>query len=117
MSDDARTVYSSESGQHCPDCGRPRADCRCKEPASAASPDGLVRVRRETKGRGGKTVTRVSGLPLAGDALKDFARRLKQRCGVGGGMDGADLVIQGDKVEPVLAFLVAEGFRAKRSGG
>ena len=32
-------------------------------------------------------------------------------------MDGADLVIQGDKVEPVLAFLVAEGFRAKRSGG
>jgi translation initiation factor 1 len=74
-------------------------------------------VRRETKGRRGKTITRVSGLPLAGAALKDLARRLKQRCGVGGGMEGADVIIQGDKVEQVLAVLAAEGYPAKRAGG
>lgn len=118
MSDD-RTVYSSGPGGRgkvCPECQRPAAECICRRTPAPAG-DGVVRVRRELKGRRGKTVTRVSGLPLQGAELKELARRLKQRCGSGGGMDGADLIIQGDQVEKVLELLGAEGYRAKRAGG
>lgn len=111
------TVYSTEHGNLCPGCGKPKAACLCgrREPAPAG--DGVVRVRREVKGRRGKTVTRVSGLPLAGAELKELAKRLKQRCGTGGGMDGADLLIQGDHVQKVIDALLAEGHRAKKAGG
>ncbi len=77
----------------------------------------VLKVQREKKGRGGKTVTRVSGLPLTGAALADFAREMKQRCGTGGALEGADLIIQGDQVERVLALLAAAGYRAKKAGG
>lgn len=116
MSDDG-IVYSTGVGQICPDCARAKADCVCAQERPAAGGDGVVRVRREVKGRRGKTVTRISGLPLSGAALKELARRLKQRCGSGGGRDGADLLIQGDQVAAVIAALAAEGFEAKRAGG
>jgi translation initiation factor 1 len=77
----------------------------------------VLKVRRETKGRGGKTVTRVSGLPLTGTALADFARELKQRCGTGGALEEGDLLIQGDQVERLLALLAAAGYRPKKAGG
>lgn len=77
----------------------------------------MVKVRREKQGRGGKTVTRVSGLPLAGTALADFAREIKQRCGTGGSLEGGDLIIQGDQVERLLTLLAAAGYRAHRAGG
>jgi translation initiation factor 1 len=77
----------------------------------------VLKVRRETKDRGGKTVTRVSGLPLTGAALADFARALKQRCGTGGALEGEDILIQGDQVERLLALLTAAGYRPKKAGG
>ncbi len=118
MSKDA-TVYSTGEGRVCPKCGKPVSACACARDRAQAPPagDGVVRVRRELKGRRGKPVTRVSGLPLGAAELKELASRLKQRCGTGGGMDGADLIIQGDQVEKVLALLADEGFRAKRAGG
>ena len=61
-------VYSTDGGRHCPDCQHPKDACICGQ-AVAPVGDGIARVRRETKGRGGKTVTTISGLPLAGDAL------------------------------------------------
>jgi len=111
------TVYSTEHGRVCADCGKPVASCVCGRAQAAPRGDGVVRVRREVKGRRGKTVTRVSGLPLAGAELKELAKRLKQRCGTGGGMDGADLLIQGDQVQKVIDVLLAEGFSAKKAGG
>ncbi len=118
MSKDA-TVYSTGEGKVCPVCGKPAKACVCtrEKTKSAAAGDGVVRVRRELKGRRGKTVTRVNGLALGAAELKELASRLKQRCGTGGGMDGADLIIQGDQVEKVLALLAEEGFRAKKAGG
>jgi translation initiation factor 1 len=116
MSKDA-TVYSTGEGRVCPVCGKPVAGCLCGKAKAAPAGDGVVRVRRELKGRRGKTVTRVSGLPLGGAELKELASRLKQRCGTGGGMDGADLIIQGDQVEKILAVLAEEGYRAKKAGG
>ncbi|MBF2980677.1 stress response translation initiation inhibitor YciH, partial [Pseudomonas aeruginosa] len=75
------------------------------------------RVRRETKGRGGKTVTTISGLPLAGDALKELASALKRRCGTGGSLKDGVVEIQGEHVELLIDELLKRGFKAKKSGG
>ncbi|WNW13195.1 translation initiation factor Sui1 [Pseudomonas sp. DTU_2021_1001937_2_SI_NGA_ILE_001] len=109
-------VYSTDAGRHCPDCSQPVDACTCKQTVVPAG-DGIARVRRETKGRGGKTVTTVSGVPLAEDALKDLAKALKQRCGTGGSLKDGVIEIQGDHVELLLAELVKKGFKAKKSGG
>ncbi len=85
--------------------------------AVAPAGDGIARVRRETKGRGGKTVTTISGLPLAGDALKELASALKRRCGTGGSLKDGVVEIQGEHVELLIDELLKRGFKAKKSGG
>ena len=92
-------VYSTDGGRHCPDCQQPKDACICGQ-AVAPAGDGIARVRRETKGRGGKTVTTISGLPLAGDALKERV-----------------VEIQGEHVELLIDELLKRGFKAKKSGG
>ncbi len=74
-------------------------------------------MRRETKGRGGKTVTTISGLPLAGDALRELASALKRRCGTGGSLKDGVVEIQGEHVELLIDELLKRGFKAKKSGG
>jgi translation initiation factor 1 len=76
-----------------------------------------VRVRREKKGRRGKTVTTIHGLPLAGDALADLAAELKRRCGTGGSVKDGVVEIQGDHADLLLELLAERGHRAKRAGG
>ncbi|PAU52625.1 translation initiation factor Sui1 [Pseudomonas indica] len=109
-------VYSTDSGRHCPECRQPIDACICTQTAVPAG-DGIARVRRETKGRGGKTVTTVSGVPLAEDALKELASALKRRCGTGGALKDGVIEIQGDHVELLLEELAKRGFKAKKSGG
>ncbi|MBM7061339.1 translation initiation factor Sui1 [Pseudomonas sp. UL073] len=109
-------VYSTDGGRHCPDCGQPVHACICKQTLIPEG-DGIARVRRETKGRGGKTVTTVSGVPLAEEPLKELASVLKKRCGTGGALKDGVIEIQGDHVELLLAELVKRGFKAKKSGG
>jgi len=119
--DGARTVYSSHGGRLCPRCGRPAAACRCRAaPSAPASPfpdDGVVRVRREKQGRGGKTVTTIAGVPLGPDGLRDLAAELKRRCGSGGTAKDGVIEIQGEHVETVMAELAARGWKVKRAGG
>jgi translation initiation factor 1 len=79
--------------------------------------DGIVRLHRETKGRGGKAVTIVRGLPLAPDALKVLASALKQKCGVGGSIKGDEIEIQGDQRQILQPELERRGFRVKIAGG
>ena len=111
-------VYSTEGGRMCPACRRPLAACKCKAPAPAsAKGDGFARVSRESKGRGGKTVTLVRGLGLEADALAALGKRLRNACGAGGTLKEGVLEIQGDHAERVVALLQAEGFAVKRSGG
>ena len=100
----------------CPVCRQPLAQCRCKKPKVPAG-DGTVRVRRETGGRGGKTVTAVRGLTLVGEPLAALAKRLRSACGAGGTVKDGVLEIQGDHVDRVVALLLAEGFQVKRAGG
>lgn len=79
--------------------------------------DGYVRIRREKSGRGGKTVTTVTGLPGAERDLDDLLKVLKQLCGAGGTREGATLEIQGDHRDRIEAKLTALGHRVKRAGG
>lgn len=109
-------VYSTDSGRHCPECSQPVDACICKKTLIPEG-DGIARVRRETKGRGGKTVTTISGVPLAEAELKELASALKKRCGCGGGLKDGVIEIQGDMVELLLEELGKRGFKTKKSGG
>lgn len=109
-------VYSTDQGRHCPGCGEPKDQCRCAQNVLPQG-DGIARVRRETKGRGGKTVTSISGVPLSEEPLRELTGALKKRCGCGGSLKDGVIEIQGDHVELLLAELQARGFKAKKSGG
>jgi len=111
-------VYSTETGRMCPDCRKPLADCSCKSAAKATpAGDGNVRVSRESKGRGGKTVTLVRGLPLDADALATLGKQLRSACGSGGTVKDGVLEIQGDHCERVMTELTKLGHKPKRVGG
>ncbi len=112
-----RLVYSTDGGRLCPQCHRPVADCVCGKDRPAATGDGIVRLHRETKGRGGKAVTVVRGLPLAGKDLKALARELKQKCGVGGALKNDDIEIQGDQRTLIKTELENRGYTVKLAGG
>jgi len=76
-----------------------------------------VRVGRETKGRRGKGVSVITGLPLTGAALEDLSTRLKKRCGSGGTVHDGTIEIQGDHRDVLVAELSKLGYAVKRSGG
>lgn len=76
-----------------------------------------VKVSRETAGRRGKGVTVISGLPLAGDQLKDLATKLKNACGTGGTAKDGRIEIQGDLRDRIAAELEKLGYKVKRAGG
>ena len=110
-------VYSTDHGRMCPACNKPLANCACQENPSAPRGDGVVRVSRETKGRKGKGVTVVTGVPLDPDTLKELARQLKQRCGSGGTVKDGTIEIQGDHRDVLVVELQKQGWTVKRSGG
>jgi translation initiation factor 1 len=83
----------------------------------AKSGPAKVRVAREVSGRGGKGVTLITGLPLAGDALEELATRLKKICGAGGAVKDGNIELQGEHRDRLVAELVKLGYEAKRSGG
>lgn len=112
-----RTVYSSEHGRMCPHCGRPASRCACRASPRAPRGDGVVRVRREVKGRRGKPVTTIEGVPLPSDALRALAGELKRRCGSGGSAKDGVIEIQGDHREVVVPELEARGYTVVRAGG
>jgi translation initiation factor 1 len=115
--DDSHLVYASDRGRICPHSGRPATRCACRTSPRAPRGDGIVRVRREVKGRRGKTVTTISGLPLPEDALRELAGELKRRCGSGGSAKSGVIEIQGDHRDTLIPDLEARGYTVKRAGG
>jgi translation initiation factor 1 len=121
ISPNSRLVYSTDSGRVCPGCGQAAAQCKCtankrlQVPSNAAG--GVLRVQRETKGRGGKSVTVVHGLALDAAAFAALAKQLKTACGSGGTAKDGVIEVQGDHVVAVMAALVKLGYVVKRSGG
>jgi translation initiation factor 1 len=110
-------VYSTDAGRMCPACRQAVTACVCARQPRAQAGDGVVRVSRESKGRGGKTVTLVRGLSLDDASLAALGKRLRSACGTGGTVKAGVLEVQGDHAERVIALLQAEGFVVKRSGG
>lgn len=110
------SVYSTELGRTCPECGKAKDKCVCNN-ESIPEGDGIVRIQRETKGRKGKGVTLITGVLLAPAELKKLAKELKQKCGVGGAVKDGIIEIQGDVREQVFAEMKQRGFTVKKAGG
>ena len=102
----SRLVYSTDSG-------------RITEPevSKIAQGDGIVRIRRETKGRKGKGVTTLSGFSMSESELKVLAKQLKQKCSTGGTVKDGMIEIQGDHREILKVELEKHGLTAKLAGG
>jgi translation initiation factor 1 len=79
--------------------------------------DGIVRVRRETGRRRGKTVTVIYGVPLPVAPLSALASELKRRCGSGGTAKDGVIELQGDHCDTVVDALRERGYTVKRAGG
>lgn len=109
-------VYSTESGRMCPACRQSLAQCACNT-ASVIVGDGVVRVSRQTKGRGGKSVTVVRGLALDAEALAVLGKQLRTACGAGGTVKDGVIEVQGDHCDLVMETLRKHGYQPKRAGG
>ena len=112
----SRLVYSTDQGRLCPQCGAAKHEGKCKEP-SAPLGDGKIRIQRQTKGRKGKGVTCITGLPLNEEQLKELTRQLKKKCGSGGTVKNHIIEIQGDYKERLQEELSKLGYKAVIAGG
>jgi translation initiation factor 1 len=116
LKNNARLVYSTGSAGKCPVCGWPQRDCQCSSRRAASDPIParvVAKLRTEKKGRGGKTVTVVYGLPENDEFLKKLCQDLKRTCGTGGTVVEGGVELQGDLRERVRAALVAHGYVVK----
>jgi translation initiation factor 1 len=111
------TVYSTDpaSKKRCPRCGS--YPCRCKKPKSLPPEEQTAGIRREKKGRGGKTVTVILDLQLSPEDMKALAKQLKTAVGAGGAVKDSTIEIQGDNREAVAAKLQKLGYKVKFVGG
>lgn len=112
--DDARRVYSTADGRICPRCGWPERDCTCSGRSEETVPARPVaKVRVEKKGRGGKTVTVIDGLPRNTAFLKELSQELRRACGTGGAVCETGVELQGDMRDRVREVLLRKGFLVK----
>jgi translation initiation factor 1 len=114
--DDSRLVYSTEPGRVAkeqPKSNKSRSGKKVPTGNTAQPHDGIIRIRREVKGRKGKQVTVVLGLPADDDTLKQAATRLKRICGSGGSVKDGCIIIQGDHRKKVQSELIKLGYQAK----
>jgi len=117
MTESSRLIYSTERGRICPGCGNAADDCICGKGPVKTRNDGIVRVRREVKGRAGKTVTTIEGIPLRGEAIEALASELKRRCSAGGSVKAGVIILQGDHRKTAVPMLEAKGYCVKLASG
>ena len=109
-----RPVFSSQAGRLCPTCGWPTDRCQCSSRFEEAVPAKVTaRLRLESKGRGGKSVTVVDGLPRNAAFVEELLRALKRSLGTGGTAREGALELQGDRREALRTLLAARGFAVK----
>ena|SRR5438105_5064135 len=111
----SKLVYSTRAGRVCPGCGWPAADCQCSKAAGNAPVPArlVVRLRVEKKGRSGKTVTVVDGLPQNAVFVKALGQDLKRACGTGGAASTGTIELQGDLRDRVRELLTGKGIVVK----
>jgi translation initiation factor 1 len=110
-------VYSTEHGRMCPVCSKPVVKCLCHQKKQIPQGDGIVRVGKETKGRKGKGVTVITGVPLDETKLEELGKQLKAKCGAGGTVKDRVIEIQGDHRDLLVEELRKRGWTVKRVGG
>ncbi|WP_340679860.1 stress response translation initiation inhibitor YciH [Paraglaciecola sp.] len=103
----SRLVFSTETGRI-----KPQVDLK-----PTIKTDGIVRIRRETKGRSGKGVTTISGIAANDMELKALCTKLKKQCGTGGSVKDGVIEIQGDNRDKIKASLEQLGHTVKLAGG
>lgn len=114
MKDDhSRLVYSTETGR----IKYPKDKPGVTAPAHRDPADGIVRIHYQTKGRGGKAVCIITGLPGRHDEIAELAKKLKQQCGTGGTVKDAVIEIQGDHRNKLKQALEKMGHTVKLAGG
>jgi len=104
----SRLVYSTDSGRIKAD------DTRQSE---LPKTDGIVRIKRITKGKKGKGVSSIEGLGMNKDQLKQLCSELKKQCGCGGAVKDFNIEIQGDVREKLKQILEGKGMKVKLAGG
>lgn len=108
---ESKTVWSSDEG----DLRRQDAPKRITK--SLPPREQTVYLHRDSKGRGGKTVTLIKKLVLSEDDMKELARKLKQVCGSGGTVKDNVIEIQGEHREKIAEALIKMGYKVKIAGG
>jgi translation initiation factor 1 len=114
--DNSRTVYSTATAGKCPVCGWPQRNCQCSTTLGRDEPvpDRVVaKLRLEKKGRGGKAVTVIYGLPQNAAFLKQLSQALKRTCGTGGAVVEGCVELQGDLRDRVRDWLKQQGYVVK----
>lgn len=112
-------VYSTDNGAMCHVCRHALETCQCSEIVEQQridKLDGVVKIHRETKGRKGKGVTLIKGLPLADSDLKSLAKSMKRHCGSGGAVKDGVIEIQGDHRALLKTFLENQAYTVKLAG-
>lgn len=109
--DETPTVWSSDQG-----------DLRKKPAASAPAKslpprEQIIYLHRDSKGRGGKSVSLIKGLVLTEADMTVLAKQLKQACGSGGTVKDGVIEIQGDHREKIAEVLKKLGYKVKLAGG
>ena len=113
--DNNRTVWSS--GQGLPLSGVRKEQSKPRKIISVPPHQQTIYLHRDSKGRGGKSVTVVKNLILSEEDMKELAKRLKQVCGSGGTVKDSIIEIQGEHREKVAEELKKIGYKVKIAGG
>lgn len=108
---DARTVWSSEDGDN------RKKEQRSVSAKSLPPQQQTAYLHRDSKGRGGKSVTLIKNLTLSEDDMKSLAKRIKQDCGVGGTVKDGVIEIQSEQREKIAGILEKLGYKVKIAGG
>jgi translation initiation factor 1 len=109
-----RLVYSTGKGPICPTCAWPEKECHCSSRTEEPVPAKVTaKLRLQTKGRAGRSVTVVDGLPRNTAFLKDLSKALKSALGTGGAVRDGAIEIQGDHRERLRTLLAERGFAVK----
>ena len=117
MSKNKPLVYSTDQGRICKDCHLSWGDCICRKIRKEYEGTETLKVRREIKGRKGKTITSIIGVGGGEDRIKDLAKELKQAMGTGGSVKEGIILIQGDHRKKIVEWLEKKGFIVKLAGG
>ena len=106
-----KTVWSSEQGD-LRKKGQKSANAKSLPPQQQTA-----YLHRDSKGRGGKSVTLIKNLVLSEDEMKSLAKRIKQDCGVGGTVKDGVIEIQSEQRERIAEILQKLGYKIKIAGG